>query len=175
MAKTKKSQGKLARYVNTPEAMERFRRHYGVPDDVHLAYRFWEDALTGEPGDLILPLVAVIEGGVRFPIDPLLADFLDYFRISPTQVSPNIFRIVMGVVELNCRLGLSLTVHDIIATYSLRTTQHEAFSLRPRDVNNTLVNSLPDTNKEMTDDFLLVRGNWYFPGHRCPTVDGRLG
>uniref|UniRef100_A0A2N9G9I8 Aminotransferase-like plant mobile domain-containing protein n=1 Tax=Fagus sylvatica TaxID=28930 RepID=A0A2N9G9I8_FAGSY len=137
--------GKLARYVNTPEAMERFRRHYGVPDDVHLAYRFWEDALTGEPGDLILPLVAVIEGGVRFPIDPLLADFLDFFRISPTQVSPNIFRIVMGVVELNPPV------------------------------------SLPDTNKEMTDDFLLVRGNWYFPvrgnwyfpGHRCPTVDGR--
>uniref|UniRef100_A0A2N9G5W4 Uncharacterized protein n=1 Tax=Fagus sylvatica TaxID=28930 RepID=A0A2N9G5W4_FAGSY len=174
MAKTKKSQGKLARYINTPEAMEKFRRHYGVPDDVHLAYRFWEDALTGEPGDLILPLVAIIEGGVYFPIDPLLADFLDFFRISPSQVSPNIFRIVMGVVKLNRRLGLNLTVHDIIATYSLRTTQHEAFSLRPRDVNNTLVNSLPDTNKEMTDDFLLVRGNWYFPGHRCPTVDGRL-
>uniref|UniRef100_A0A2N9FQB6 Uncharacterized protein n=1 Tax=Fagus sylvatica TaxID=28930 RepID=A0A2N9FQB6_FAGSY len=173
MAKTKKSQGKLTRYVNTPQAMAVFRRHYGVPDDVHLEYRFWEDALTGEPRDLILPLVAIIEGSVRFPIDPLLADFLDYFHLSPSQISPNIFRIVMGVVELNRRLGLSLTVHDIIATYSLRTTQHEAFSLRPRDVNNTLVNSLPDTNKEMIDDFLLVRGNWYYPGHGCPTVDRR--
>uniref|UniRef100_A0A2N9FNG4 Uncharacterized protein n=1 Tax=Fagus sylvatica TaxID=28930 RepID=A0A2N9FNG4_FAGSY len=101
--------------------MNIFRRHYGVPDDVHLAYRFWEDALTGEPGDLILPLVAVIEGGVRFPIDPLLADFLDFFRISPSQISPNIFRIVNGVAELNRWLG----------------------------------------------------GTEYFPGHRCPTVDGR--
>uniref|UniRef100_A0A2N9HPZ9 Uncharacterized protein n=1 Tax=Fagus sylvatica TaxID=28930 RepID=A0A2N9HPZ9_FAGSY len=171
MAKTKKTQGKLARYVNTPEAMERFRRHYGVPDDVYLEYRFWENAITGEHGDLIIPLVAIIEGGVRFPIDPLLADFLGYFRISPTQISSNIFRIVNGVAELNRRLGFNLTVHDIIATYFLRTTQHEAFSLRPRDVNNTLVNSLPDTNKEMTDDFLLVRGNWYFPRHRCPTTD----
>uniref|UniRef100_A0A2N9GEE4 Uncharacterized protein n=1 Tax=Fagus sylvatica TaxID=28930 RepID=A0A2N9GEE4_FAGSY len=173
MAKTKKTQGKLARYVNTPEAMEKFRRHYGVPDDVYLEYRFWEDAITGEPGDLIIPVVAVIEGGVRFPMDPLLADFLDYFRISPSQISPNIFRIVNGVAELNRRLGFNLTVHDIIATYFLRTTQHEAFSLRPRDVSNTLVNSLPDTNKEMMDDFLLVRGNWYFPGHRCPTRDGK--
>uniref|UniRef100_A0A2N9HL39 Uncharacterized protein n=1 Tax=Fagus sylvatica TaxID=28930 RepID=A0A2N9HL39_FAGSY len=133
MAKTKKTQGKLARYVNTPEAMEKFRRHYGVPDDVYLEYRFWEDAITGEPGDLIIPVVAIIEGGVRFPMDPLLADFLDYFRISPTQISPNIFRIVNGVAELNRRLGFNLTVHDIIATYFLRTTQHEAFSLRPRD------------------------------------------
>uniref|UniRef100_A0A2N9HBU6 Uncharacterized protein n=1 Tax=Fagus sylvatica TaxID=28930 RepID=A0A2N9HBU6_FAGSY len=64
---------------------------------------------------------------------------------------------------------LDLTVHDIIATYSLRTTQHEAYSLRPRDIYNTLVNSLPDTNKDMIDDFFLVRGAWHFPNHQCPT------
>ena len=78
-----------------------FRRHYGVPNDVHLEYRFRKDALTSEPGDLILPLVAIIEGGVCFPMDPLLADFLDYFNLCPNQISPNIFRIVMGMVELN--------------------------------------------------------------------------
>ena len=174
MAK-KKTQGKLAQYVNTPQAMAVFRRHYGVPDDVHLEYRFWKDALTGEPGDLILPLVAIIEGGVCFPMDPLLPDFLDYFNLSPNQISTNVFRIVMSVVELNRRLGLDLTVHDIIATYTLRTTQNEAYSLRPRDIYNTLVNSLPDTNKDMADDFLLVRGAWHYPNHRCPTVDGRPG
>jgi hypothetical protein len=81
----------------------------------------------------------------------------------------------MGVVELNRWLGLDLTVHDIIATYSLRTTQHEAYSLRPRDIYNTLVNSLPDTNKDMIDDFFLVRGAWHFPNHQCPTVDGKPG
>uniref|UniRef100_A0A2N9HEY4 Uncharacterized protein n=1 Tax=Fagus sylvatica TaxID=28930 RepID=A0A2N9HEY4_FAGSY len=72
MAKTKKTQGKLARYVNTPEAMARFRRHYGVPDDVYLEYRFWENAITGEPGDLIIPVVAIIEGGgMVFPWSPV--------------------------------------------------------------------------------------------------------
>ncbi len=149
----KKTQGKLAKYVNTPEAIAIFCHHYGVPDDVHLEYKFWENALPGELGDLILPLIAIIEGGVRFPMDPLLAHFLDYFNLSPTQISPNIFRIVMGMMELNRRLGLDLTVHDIIATYTLRTSQSEAYSLRPRDVLNTLVNSLPDTNKNMTDDY----------------------
>jgi hypothetical protein len=122
----KKTQGKLAKYVNTPETMAIFRRHYGVPDDMHLEYRFWENALTGKPRDLILPLIAIIEGGVRFLMDPLLANFLDYFNLYPNQISPNIFRIVMGVVEFNRQLGLDLTVHDIIATYTLRTTQNEA-------------------------------------------------
>ena len=174
MAK-KKTQGKLAQYVNTPQAMAVFHRHYGVPNAVHLEYRFWKDVLTGEPGDLILPLVAIIEGGVRFPMDPLLASFLDYFNLCPNQISPNMFRIVKGVVEFNRQLGLDLTVHDIIATYTFRTTQNEAYSLRPRDINNMLVNSFPDTNKDMTDDFLLVKGAWHYPNHQCPTVDGRPG
>uniref|UniRef100_A0A2N9I7T1 Uncharacterized protein n=1 Tax=Fagus sylvatica TaxID=28930 RepID=A0A2N9I7T1_FAGSY len=172
MARTR-AFGKLAKYLNTPEAMARFRHHYGVPDDVYLEYRYWEDTLPGEPGDLILPVVIVIEGGVRFPLDPLLTNFLDYFNLSPTQINPNVFRIVMGVVELNRRLGLDLTVYDIMATYSLRTSSNEAYSLRPRDVENTLVNSLPDTNKDMTDDFLLVRGAWHFPNQQCPTADGK--
>jgi hypothetical protein len=168
----KKTLGKLGKYVNTPEAMAQFRHHYGFPDDVYLEYKFWEDALPKEPGDLILPLVAIIEGGVRFPMDPLLTSFLDYFNLSPLQINPNIFRIVMGVVELNRRLGLDLPVHDIIATYTLYTSSKEAYSLRPRDVENTLVNSLPDTNKDMTDDYLLVRGAWYHPNQRCPIGEG---
>ncbi len=162
MARTR-TYGKLAKYLNTPEAMARFHHHYGVLDDVHLEYRYWEDTLPGEPGDLILPVVAIIKGGVRFPLDPLLTNFLDYFNLSPTQINLNIFRIIMGMVELNRRLGLDLTVHDIIATYTLCTSGHEAYSLRQRDVENTLVNSLPDTNKDMTDDFLLVRGRGTTP------------
>ena len=101
-------------------------------------------------------MVAIIEGGVCFPLDPPLVEFLNYFNLSPTQVSPNIFRIVMGVVELNHRLGLSLTVHDIVATYILYSMKNETYTLRLRDVDKTLVNGLPDTNKDMSDDYLLV-------------------
>ena len=83
MAK-KKTQGKLAKYVNTLEAMAIFRHHYDVPNDVYLEYKFWENAFLGEPGDLIILLVAINKGGVHFPMDPLLANFLDYFNLSPT-------------------------------------------------------------------------------------------
>ena len=118
MAK-KKNYGRLAKYVNTPEAMATFHRHYGISDKVRLEYCFWEDAIPKQLGDLCIPLVAIIEGEVRFPMDPFLMEFLNYLNLSPTQVSPNIFRIVMGVVELNRQLGLSLTVHDIVATYTI--------------------------------------------------------
>uniref|UniRef100_A0A2N9F8L1 Uncharacterized protein n=1 Tax=Fagus sylvatica TaxID=28930 RepID=A0A2N9F8L1_FAGSY len=153
--------------------MALFRRLYRVPDDVGLRYVHWSDALPPSSGELLIPVVAVVEGGVRFPIDPLLADFLSYFSLSPTQVNPNIFRIVMGTVELNRRLGLELSTYDIVWTYILhRNSKTESYSLRPRDINYTLVNGLPDTNRGFDDDYLVVTGEWFLPGRRCPTKDG---
>uniref|UniRef100_A0A2N9HHQ6 Uncharacterized protein n=1 Tax=Fagus sylvatica TaxID=28930 RepID=A0A2N9HHQ6_FAGSY len=171
--RAEEDKGKLARYVNTPENMALFRRLYRVPDDVGLRYVHWSDALPPSAGELLIPVVAVVEGGVRFPIDPLLADFLSYFSLSPTQVNPNIFRIVMGTVELNRRLGLELSTYDIVWTYILhRNSKTESYSLRPRDINYTLVNGLPDTNRGFDDDYLVVTGEWFLPGRRCPTKDG---
>ena len=82
--------------MNMPEAMAVFRRLYEIPNNVGLRYVYWSDALPPSSGELLIPVVAVVEGGVRFPIDPLLPDFLSYFSLSPTQVNPNIFRIVIG-------------------------------------------------------------------------------
>uniref|UniRef100_A0A2N9F888 Uncharacterized protein n=1 Tax=Fagus sylvatica TaxID=28930 RepID=A0A2N9F888_FAGSY len=147
--RTEEDGGKLARYVNTPENMALFRRLYRIPDNVGLRYVHWSDALPPSSGELLIPVVAVVEGGVCFPIDPLLADFLNYFSLSPTQVSPNIFRIVMGTVELNRRLGLELSTYDIVWTHILhRNSKTESYSLRPRDIDYTLVNGLPDTNRD---------------------------
>uniref|UniRef100_A0A2N9FW26 Uncharacterized protein n=1 Tax=Fagus sylvatica TaxID=28930 RepID=A0A2N9FW26_FAGSY len=171
--KKEKVGGKLSRFVNTPEAMAVFRHVYEIPNDVRLRYVHWSDALNPLTGDLFIPVVAIVEGGIRFPMGPLLADFLSYFRLSPSQINPNVLRMVMGTVELNRRLGLGLCIYDIVRTYILHhNTKTDAYSLCPRDVNFTLVNSLPDTNCGFDDDFLIVSGEWFLPGRKCPTRDG---
>jgi hypothetical protein len=173
--KTEKG-GKLCRFVNTPEAMAVFRHIYEIPTDVGLKYVHWSDALVPASGDLLLPVVAIVEGGIRFPMDPLMADFLSYLRLSPSQVNPNVFRIVMGTAVLNRRLGLELGIHDILRTYILHhNTKTDAYSLRPRDVDFTLVNGLPDTNRGFDEDYLIVSGEWFSSGHKCPTKDGAPG
>ncbi len=109
-------------------------------------------------------------------MDPLLVDFLNYFSLAPTQVNLNVFRIVMDTVELNRRLGLELSMYDIVRTYILHNnTKTDAFSLCPRDVNYTLVNDLPDTNRGFDEDFLIVSGEWHLLGRKCPTKEGVLG
>ena len=134
MGRKKKVKGsKLSCFVNTPEAMAVFRHVYEIPDDVGLKYVHWSDALVPAAGNLLLPVVAIVEGGIRFPMDPLMADFLNYLGLSPSQVNPNVFRIVMGTAVLNRRLGLELGIHDILRTYILHhNTKTEAYSLRDR-------------------------------------------
>uniref|UniRef100_A0A2N9GZ09 Uncharacterized protein n=1 Tax=Fagus sylvatica TaxID=28930 RepID=A0A2N9GZ09_FAGSY len=150
-----------------------FRQVYEIPDDVGLKYVHWSDALVPASGCLLLPVVAIVEGGIRFPLDPLMADFLSHLRLSPSQVNPNVFRIVMGTAVLNRRLGLELGIHDILRTYILHhNSKTDAYSLRPRDVDFTLVNGLPDTNRGFDEDYLIVSGEWFLSGHKCPTKDG---
>uniref|UniRef100_A0A2N9EJN5 Uncharacterized protein n=1 Tax=Fagus sylvatica TaxID=28930 RepID=A0A2N9EJN5_FAGSY len=143
--RTEEDRGKLARYVNTPETMALFRRLYRIPDDVGLRYVHWSDALPPSSGELLIPVVAVVEGGVRFPIDPLLADFLNYFSLSSTQSGPT----------------------------SSTVTQKLSHTLSGPETSTTpLVNGLPDTNRGFDDDYLVVSGEWFLPGRRCPTKDG---
>ena len=43
------------------------------------------------------------------------------------------------------------------------------------NVNFTLVNGLPNTNRGFDDNYLVVSGEWFLPGRRCPTKDGVPG
>jgi hypothetical protein len=61
--KTSEARGKLGRYADTPKAIAVFRHVYKVPDNVGLKYVHWNDALNLATWDLLIPMVAVVEGG----------------------------------------------------------------------------------------------------------------
>ena len=101
-------------------ALDTFRQKFDVPGDVEVDYYHESEiALYRGRGTAFFPLMAILEGGVRFPVDSLLINTLRYYGLCPDQLPPNFYRVVNYVSRLNHTFDLQLDYHDINHMYSL--------------------------------------------------------
>ena len=115
--------GKFKSIVDTLERLAKFRRKYNFPNDVEVSYCPESNAILSKgEGRVVIPLVAIVEGG-EDPMSDLLTNFLCHFKVYPDQCTPNIFRIVSSVNAFNKRLRLKLTKHDINFIYSFQDSR----------------------------------------------------
>ena len=77
--------GRFKRLVDSEEGMEKFRAKYRIPPSVGTKYtaqgEWVDDRKTGE---VVIPMIAFIEGGMTIPMGALTRNFLRFFRLSPT-------------------------------------------------------------------------------------------
>ena len=78
--------------------------------------------------------MAILEGGVRFPVDPLILSTLMFYGLCPDQLPPNFYRVISCVNRLNQIYGLQLNYHDINFMYSLCGNTRSDYYLKVRDV-----------------------------------------
>ena len=71
---------KLKKLVETEEAMEKFIADYRIPPNMSLRYcKKGEWHLKRRTGEVVIPLLAFIEGGVRISMGPVIRDYLRHF------------------------------------------------------------------------------------------------
>ena len=86
-----------------------FRAAYNVLGDVDIAYCHEGDIDIHRRTGLnivFFPLMAILEGGVRFPVDPLIIGTLRFYDLCPDQLPPSFYRVVSCVSRLNQIFGL---------------------------------------------------------------------
>ena len=67
----------------------------------------------GKSGEVVIPMIAFLEGGMKIPMGGVTRDYLKAHRLAPTQCAPNMFRILGSMDALNEKMSLGLTQHDV--------------------------------------------------------------
>ena len=78
--------------------------------------------------------MAILEGGVKFPLDPFLFRTLSFYGIRLDQGLANFYRVVSYVSWLNRLYNLNLTHHDINFLYSCCGSLENGYYLKFRDL-----------------------------------------
>ena len=69
------------------------------------------------PEFVVIPMTAFIEGEMELLMGRVTRDYLINYRLTPTQCSPNIFRILGCVDAINRKRVTNLTWHDVNWVY----------------------------------------------------------
>lgn len=143
-------------------ALANFRAVIAIPNDVEVAYCYEGDtALQWRPLVVLFPLMSILEGGLRFPVDPLQLRVLNFYGLCRDQLPPNFYRIISCVSWLNQLYNLRLDQHDINYMYSMCGNDKTVYYLKVIDNRVRLISCLPDSNRNLVGEFVQVSGNWH--------------
>ena len=110
--------GRFTSLVDSPVKIELFKEKYHMPQEVGLRYCSTEQIVTKrEGGEVIIPMIAFIKGGMTLPIGRITRDYHINHRLCLHQCAPNMFRVLGCVDALNKHLQLGLTWHDVVHLY----------------------------------------------------------
>ena len=167
--------GRFKDLVDTEEGMRSFRSRYNIPSHVGVRYaaqgEWFNERKTNE---VVIPMIAFIEGGITIPMGTITRNYLRYFRLSTTQCAPNMFRVLGSIEALNERMNLNLTHHDVNWIYNLQHLKRQRYYLKSRHSEVRLIQCLLVSNKGLKEDFLIFSRQWH-DGLPCPIKEGEPG
>ena len=167
--------GKFKSLVESEEGMRSFRAKYRIPPTVGMRYAApgeWVDAR--KTGEVVIPMIAFVVGGITIPMGTITRNYIKFFRLSPTQCGPNMFRVLGSIEALNKRMNLNLTHHDVNWVYNLHNLKRQGYYLKSRHPKVRLIQCLPTSNKNLKEDFLIFSREWH-NGLPCPMEEGEPG
>ena len=111
--------------VDSSTKIEAFKDKYHIPQGATLQYCSPEQIVTNrEDGEVIIPMITFIEGGMTLPMSRITWDYLINHRICPHQCASNLFRVLGSVDALNKHLRLGLTWYDIVHMYECHSLKN---------------------------------------------------
>ena len=126
--------GRFKRLVEAKEVMEKFIADYRIRNTAGLRYcKKGEWHFIRRRGEVVIPIIAFLERGMKIPMGPVIRDYLRHFQLAIIQCAVNVFRILGCVDALNEKMRLRLTHHDINWYYNLQYLKGKSYYMKARD------------------------------------------
>ena len=153
--------GKFKSLVDSSADMEGFTAKYHIPQGVGLEYCSSNQILTKrETGQVVIPMIAFIEGGMTIPMGRITRDYLHDHRLAPHQCIANMFQILGCVDAWNEQMNLGHSWHDVVHLYECYCLS-ESYYQKSRSEEVRLISCLPKSNKDLKGDYLIVSRAWH--------------
>ena len=149
--------------VDSSDKINAFREKYHIPDDVYI--RLGPPLPPGatpiyDPQTQEMPfsLASIVEGGVRFPLQRLLRECLNFWQLAPTQLTQNALKVITGSLVLNELCDVIIGIAEIETCHLVAKVPRSdvSYYLRGQPSISGLVNNLDSTMKHTGGDFLWV-------------------
>ena len=83
---------RFAHLLDTEATLANFRAGFAIPNDIEISYCHEDNiALEQRPHVMFFPLMVILKGEVRFPVDPLILRTLRFYGLCPHQLPPNFY------------------------------------------------------------------------------------
>lgn len=162
--------------LRTEATLATFRARFEVPLDVDIEYCPKGNIENDQcPRVAFFPLMVILEGGVRFPMDPLLVRTLSVYCLCPNQLPPNSFKVVSCISLLNNLYGLCLNHNDIKFMYNMCGNTRLGYYLKVQDTVVRIISCVPDSNKNLTREYVKVSDNRLVGEHPYLTSPQEIG
>ena len=100
-----------------------------------------------EVGEVVILMIAFIEGGMTLPMRRITRDYLLNHRLTRYQCAPNLFRVFSSIDALNEQMGLGLIWHDVVHMYECHHLAKAGYYLKSLSEVVRLISCFPKSNK----------------------------
>ena len=150
-----------------------FATHYEPPSGVQI---WCPDLLTSyvvPVPKMVCFFEAAFENGLRFPLHPFIKSVLQHFNVCPSQLSPNFWGVLVGLLVFFRDKGLGVpSIALLMDFFGVKEASEGFLYISKRAIARPIVSNLPSSHKHWKERYFFVRGrHWeYNPADRDDTL-----
>ena len=107
---------------------------------------------------------AAFENGLRFPLHPFIKSVLQHFNVCPSQLSPNFWGVLVGLLVLFRDKGLGVpSIALLLDLFSMKEASEGFLYISKRATTNPIISDLPSSHKHWKECYFFIGGrHWEY-------------